>query len=112
MGGSAGGGGGGADVGGGGGGGYSGGGGGGFDIYSGDGGGGGGGGSFDGSSLTNADLVQLADKNAGNGSVTITPPVVNNPNSQPITIAEGQTTANLYSTLVNDVEATNPGVQV
>jgi VCBS repeat-containing protein len=81
--------------------------------YSGGGGGdvgyGGGGGSFD--SGTNQVLV--AGENSGNGLVTITPvSVTNNPPPQPVTIAEGQTTANLYSTLVNDVEAANSGAPV
>jgi VCBS repeat-containing protein len=94
--------GGGSSTGGGGGGGYSGGGGG----YSGF---GGGGGSFD--SGTNQVLV--AGENSGNGSVVITPvSVTNNPPPQPVTIADGQTTANLHSTLVNDVEAANSGAPV
>jgi Ca2+-binding RTX toxin-like protein len=54
----------------------------------------------------------MAGENSGNGSIVITPVPVTNPPPQPVTIAEGQTTANLYSTLVNDVDAANPGAQV
>jgi VCBS repeat-containing protein len=36
----------------------------------------------------------------------------NNPPPQSVTVAEGQTTTNLYSMLVDDVDAANPGAQV
>jgi VCBS repeat-containing protein len=100
------GGGGGGGFGGGGGGGYSGGGGSGYF----NGGTGGGGGSFD-AGLNNADLVQVAGENSGDGKVVIRN-LTSNPPPQSVTIAEGQTTANLYSTLVSAVDNANPGAQV
>ncbi len=106
-----GGGGGGSSNGGGGGGGYSGGGGGGAP---GQGGNGGGGGSLDGGTPGNADFVQVAGENSGNGSVVITnltpPPTLTKP-VLTYSVAEGQTLQGLYGQLLANASDANPADQ-
>ncbi len=92
--------------------GHSGGGGGGGGYSGGGGPNGGGGGSLDGGTQGNADFVKIAGENSGKGSVVITPIVTLKTDPVTVSVPEGQTTTNLYQTLAQNVQDSNPGAQV
>ena len=73
-------------------------------------GGGGGGGSFD-AGLNNADLIQVAGENHGNGLWSITPLIAPPTLTKTVlseTVAEGQTTPNLYGQILANVQDAAP----